>query len=205
MKEKVLGYRIARNLLGPIYRLLYHPKVIGAEKIPKEGSILLCGNHRHVFDQLPVLISTRRTVHYMAKKEYFDGKNAWFFKMVGCIPVDRSIHDENAKSRALNVLKEGGAIGIFPEGTRNKTIGTKDEVLLLPFKFGVVSMAKKTDATIVPFGLMGDHTIKNKNLTLIFGEPFKVGDMTLEEANKKLENSIRELAIQASKGCEKNE
>ena len=66
-------------------------------------------------------------------------------------------------------------------------------------------MAKKTDATIVPFGLMGDHTIKNKNLTLIFGEPFKVGDMTLEEANKKLENSIRELAIQASKGREKNE
>ena len=203
-KEKTLGYRIARTLLGPIYKICYHPKVVGAEKIPKEGAILLCGNHRHVFDQLPVLISTRRTVHYMAKKEYFDGKNAWFFKMVGCIPVDRSIHDESAKSRALNVLKEGGAIGIFPEGTRNKTIGTKDEVLLLPFKFGAVSMAKKTDATIVPFGLMGDHTIKNKNLTLVFGEPFKVGEMTLEEANKKLEEIIRELAIRASKGSGKH-
>lgn len=204
-KEKVLGYRIARTLLGPLYRILYHPKVIGAEKIPKDGAILLCGNHRHVFDQLPVLISTKRTVHYLAKKEYFDGKTAWFFKLVGCIPVDRTIHDENAKGRALNVLKDGGAIGIFPEGTRNKTIGTKDEVLLLPFKFGAVSMAKKTDATIVPFGLMGDHTIKNKNLTLIFGEPFKVGDMDLEEANKKLESIIRELVIKAAKGSEKNE
>lgn len=199
-KEKEFGFKFAKVLLSPIYKLCYHPKVIGASKIPKDGPILLCGNHRHVLDQMPVLISTKRVVHYMAKKEYFTGKLAWFFKMVGCIPVDRSIHDESAKTRALNVLKNNGAIGIFPEGTRNKTIGTKDEVLLLPFKFGAVSMAKKTDATIVPFGLMGDHTVKNKNLTLVFGEPFKVGDMTLEVANKKLEESIRALALKAEKG-----
>lgn len=176
---------------------MYHPIIIGKEYIPKKGPIIICGNHRHAFDQFPVLVSTRRTVHYMAKKEYFDGHGAWFFKLVGCIPVDRSIHDEKAKTRALNILKNGGAIGIFPEGTRNKTIGTKDEVILLPFKFGAVSMAKKTDATIVPFGLIGDHTVKNKNLTLIFGKPFKVGNMTLEEANKLLEEKIKTLVMKA--------
>lgn len=196
-KENGFGYQLARFFLSPIYKLMYHPIIIGKEYIPKEGPIIICGNHRHAFDQFPVLVSTRRTVHYMAKKEYFDGHGAWFFKLVGCIPVDRSIHDEKAKARALNILKNGGAIGIFPEGTRNKTIGTKGEVILLPFKFGAVSMAKKTDATIVPFGLMGDHTIKNKNLTLIFGKPFKVGNMTLEEANKLLEEKIKTLVMKA--------
>ena len=198
-KESNVGYYIFRALLKPIYMLLYRPKIIGKENVPKKGPVLFCGNHRHVNDQCPVLASTRLPVHYMAKKEYFDGKFAWFFKFAGCIPVDRSIHDEAAKERALNVLKNNGAIGIFPEGTRNKTIGTKDEVLLLPFKFGAVSMAKKTDATIVPFGIMGDHTVNNKNLTLVFGKPFKVGDMNLEEANNYLKEQITELVLEAEK------
>ena len=131
-KESNVGYYICRTLLKPIYILLYRPKIIGKENIPQKGPVLFCGNHRHVLDQCPVLATTKLPVHYMAKKEYFDGKMAWFFKLSGCISVNRAIHDETAKERALNILKNGGAIGIFPEGTRNKTIGTKDEVLLIP-------------------------------------------------------------------------
>jgi len=79
----------------------------------------------------------------MAKKEYFDSKFSFIFKLAGCIPVNRQIKDTAATEAALSILKKGGAIGIFPEGTRNKT----DE-FLLPFKFGAVSMASKTNATI---------------------------------------------------------
>ena len=57
---------------------------------------------------------------------------------------------ENAKSEAREVLNAGGAVGIFPEGTRNKTFGTKDEVDLLPFKYGAVKMAMETNAEIIP-------------------------------------------------------
>ena len=95
---------------------------------PKKGALIVCANHKHVMDQCPILISPKRMVHYMAKKEYFDGKFAWFFKASGCIPVNRSIKDTDAKNRALNLLKAGYAVGLFPEGTRNKT---KD--FLLPF------------------------------------------------------------------------
>ena len=198
-KESNVGYYIFRTILKPIYWLLYHPKIVGKENIPKKGPVLFCGNHRHVLDQCPVLIATRLPVHYMAKKEYFDSKMAWFFKAVGCIPVNRQIHDEEAKERALNVLRNNGAIGIFPEGTRNKTIGTKDEVLLLPFKFGAVSMAKKTDATIVPFGIMGSHKVFNRNLICVFGKPIKVGEKTLEEANELLRMEIEKLVLEAEK------
>lgn len=136
----------------------------------------------------------------MAKKEYFDGKMAWFFKMAGCISVNRSIKDEKAKEQAIDVLKDNGAIGLFPEGTRNKT-----KEFLLPFKFGAVSMAQKTNATIVPFGLTGDYKFRSKNLTIRFGKPFKVGDMTLEEANKKLYNEIGRLMKENLKDEKRNQ
>ena len=105
-----------------------------------------------------------------AKKEYFDGKFAWFFKLAGCIPVDRSIHDDAAKAAALEVLNLDGAVGLFPEGTRNKT----NDKFLLDFKFGTVSMAQKTGATIVPCGLTGDYKFWSKNLMFRVGKPFKV-------------------------------
>lgn len=187
-----IGYCLLTPLMRVLFRIYYNPKIINKEVIPKEGPILIVGNHKHIYDQCLTIMATKRVIHYMAKKEYFDGKMAWFFKLVGCIPVDRSIKDHNATEKALSVLKNNGAIGLFPEGTRNKT----KDVFLLPFKFGTVSMAKKTNATIVPFGLTGDYKFRSKNLTIRYGTPFKVGDMDLEEANNKLYQEVESLMKQ---------
>ena len=177
-KDKMYMYRFLKPVLGLIFKLYYNPTIIGKENILKEGSILIVGNHKHLFDQCLAIIATKRPIHYMAKKEYFEGKFAWFFKMVGCIPVDRSRKDENAKKKALEVLNNGYALGLFPEGTRNKT-----EQFLLPFKYGAVSMANKTDSYLVPFGITGDYKFRSKNLMIRFGKPFKADD-DLEKANK---------------------
>lgn len=184
-----IGYSLLTPIMRVLFRFYYNPKIINKEVIPKEGPILIVGNHKHIYDQCLTIMATKRVIHYMAKKEYFDGKMAWFFKLVGCIPVDRSIKDHNATEKALKVLNSGGAIGLFPEGTRNKT----KDVFLLPFKFGTVSMAKKTNATIIPFGLTGDYKFRSKNLTIRYGTPFKVGDMDLEDANKKLYEEVERL------------
>lgn len=182
-------YKFGKVILGPIFKFYYNPKIIGKENIPKEGSIVIAGNHKHLYDQCLTILATKRGIHYMAKKEYFDDKKvAWFFKGTGCISVDRQNKDEKAKKLAIEVLKDGGAIGIFPEGTRNRT-----KEILLPFKFGAVSMASKTDSYIVPFGITGDYKFRSKNLTIKYGKPFKIGNMTLQEANEKLYKEVKKL------------
>lgn len=189
MNKMPILYKVGRIILRPFFKWYYNPTIVGKENIPKKGAILIVGNHKHLYDQCLSIISTKRFIKYMAKKEYFDNKKTrWFFKSVGCISVNRSIHDKEAKEKAIETLKNGGAIGLFPEGTRNKT-----KEFLLPFKFGAVSMAKKTDAYLVPFGITGDYVFRSKNLIIKYGKPFKVTDIKLEEANKLLYDTVKNL------------
>ena len=181
------GYRLLTPLMRILFRLYYNPKIINKEFIPKEGSIVIASNHKHLFDQCLTIMATKRPINYMAKKEYFDGKLAWFFKFVGCIPVDRGKKDENSKKCALSVLSRGGAIGIFPEGTRNRN----KKKVLLDFKFGAVSLAKKSDSYIIPCAVTGDYKFRSKNLIIQYGKPFKVDD--LGEANDRLYKTIENL------------
>lgn len=200
-KEVPFLYKFGKFILSPVFKLYYNPKIIGKDNIPLDGPILIVGNHKHVYDQFSTIIATKRGIHYMAKKEYFDKKiSRWIFKSVGCIPVNRENKDNEAVESALSVLKDGGAIGLFPEGTRNKT-----DKFLLPFKYGAVSMAKKTGALIVPFGLTGDYKFRSKHLTIRYGKPFKIGDMTLKEANDKLYKEIEKLMKENLKSSDVNE
>ena len=186
--EKMIWYKIAKPILGTIYKLWYNPKVIGAENIPTDGPIVVAGNHIHIMDQCNVIIATKRKLHYMAKKEYFDGKFAFFFKSVGCIPVDRSKKDGNAVSKALEVLNSGNAIGIFPEGTRNRT---NEE--LLKFRYGAVKIAKLSNSKIIPFAIKGGYRIFRKGLNIEFGEPIDVSKMEIEEANEYVRDVVLKL------------
>ncbi len=190
-EEREVGYKFLTPFMRPLFRFYYNPKIIGAENIPQDCALVIAGNHKHVYDQCLTIMATKRVIHYMAKKEYFEGKLAPFFRLVGCIPVDRSRKDISSAMSAMKVLKKGGAIGIFPEGTRNKT-----EDFLLRFKTGAVAMAKKSDAYILPFGLTGDWKFRSKDLTVRFGKPFKVGDMTVQEANEKLYHEVESLMLE---------
>ncbi|MDD2409555.1 MAG: lysophospholipid acyltransferase family protein [Bacilli bacterium] len=199
-EKHIKGYNFLKGILGFLFKVCYQPKYYNKEFIPNNGPIIIAGNHMHLFDQNLVILSTKRMVHYMAKIEYFqDNKKAWFFKMAGCIPVNREIKDEEAKSSAMEVLNNGYALGVFPEGTRNKI-----DAFLLPFKFGVVSMAQKSGASIIPCAITGEYKVWKRNyLNIRFGKPFKVPkDMDLKIANDKLFEEISNLKREGLKGIE---
>lgn len=189
-------YKVVRFIGRPIYKIVFRPKYYGVDNIPSEGAVILAGNHTNNLDAAMMIGAPKRIVHMMAKKELFSSKiSNYFFRSMGCISVNRSIHDENAKSEAIDVLKNNEVLGIFPEGTVNKTLYKDNEQLLLPFKYGAVSFAKKTNAYIVPFAINGKYKIFSKDLKITFGKPYKVtGD--LESENEKLMNIVSKMILE---------
>ena len=129
-KEKYFLYRILRFIFNPFFRLYFSPEIIGAEKIKKEGSLLLVGNHIHALDPILVDACTNRVVHALAKSELFEGLFGFFFKSIGAIPVylDAPKNPEALKS-AIDFLNKDSIVNVSPEAARNYT----NEVLL-PFK-----------------------------------------------------------------------
>ena len=162
---KYIAYRIIKFILKPIFIIIYRPKYIGRENIPSSGPVILAGNHTHNLDAVIMISGPKRIVHMMSKKELFDKFfKRLFFRSMACIPVDRSIHDESAKNEAIKVLKNNEVLGIFPEGTVNKT-----NDIVMPFKYGAVSFAKKTNSLIVPFSITGKYKIGgNIKNTIVF-------------------------------------
>ncbi len=89
----------------------------------------------------------------------------------------------NLANVLLRIL--GGAVGIFPEGTRNRT-----NQELLKFKYGAVKIAKKTNTPIIPFAIKGNYKPFRKGLSIEFGKPVNISKMEVEEANNYIKNEV---------------
>lgn len=189
MKKNYL-YGFLRPFLSRLFKIWYHPTIIGSENIPKDGRLIVAGNHIHIFDPILVGSSTKRRMYSLAKKELFDSGFGFFFRAVGCIPIDRKQKNEESKQKIIDCLNEENMIYIAPEGTRNKT-----DKLLLDFKYGAVSFAKKTNTKIVPYGITGEYKFRSKNLKIVFDEPIDFKDLSVQESNELLYNKVKKLLI----------
>jgi 1-acyl-sn-glycerol-3-phosphate acyltransferase len=181
-------YRFIKLIATPFIYILYRPKIVNKHLIPKDGCIVMSGNHVQALDPILLVMSTKRGIRFLAKKELHRGPLKYILDGVGAIPVDRQKGDSKAREHAVEILKDNQALAVFPEGTRNRT---KEK--LLPFKFGAVSFAKKTNALIVPFAIVGRFKLIGGKLKIVYGEPFSIEDMELEDANKLLYQKISDL------------
>ena len=119
MPNNHLSFSILKNVTAPFVKLKYKLQVENSSIVPKNGPIIICSNHLHKRDQLSVFYSIDRIVHYMAKKEYFFHQpTKALYKLWGAVPTDRE-NGKDAMRICEELLKQGEAIGIFPEGTRN--------------------------------------------------------------------------------------
>ena len=178
-KDK-LFYKIVKPPVKLLFKLVFRPEIIGLENIPSDGRILLAGNHTKWLDPVLLVIATSRQVHFLAKEELFHGITKFIVKGMGCVPVNRKIHDKNALESTYEFLEKDLCIGIFPEGTINRTDDT-----ILPFKMGAVKACSKTNTKLIPFIITGKYKAFRKGIKLEFLKPIKVGK-DLEKENKKL-------------------
>lgn len=183
MKDVIL-YRITRPLIKVFMKIFFRPTYIGTELIPTDVNFILAGNHTSYLDPLLLMSSTNKTIHFLAKDSLAKGIKGLLFRSMGIIPVNRKIHDKNALKTAEEELLNKKVIGIFPEGTINRT----DEVTI-SFKIGAVKMAQDTDTLLVPFTITGKYKLFRKSVTIEFYSPYKVReDLTIE--NEKLRGFI---------------
>lgn len=192
MNKSPFIYQIGRTILGPIFKFYYHPVIKGKENLQISGSKIIASNHIHLYDQCHSIISTKEFITFMAKKEYFDSKKTrWFFSSVGCIPVDRTKKDDEAVKSALDVLNNGGNVGIFPEGTRN---GFKEE------KINEIYEYFKSD---IEYNTFAKKIVKNKPseinylIKLVENEKISKDEFldNIDNSNKYLQDLLKKKVI----------
>lgn len=176
--ETPIYWLLRYGSLGPLVNLVYTPWIEGAENIPKTGAAILAPNHLSFIDSIVMPLATSRRVTFLAKAEYFEGKGVKgfltrkFFRSVGQIPVERgTARASNALSAAAKVLRNGGLIALYPEGTRSPT------GMLYKGRTGVARLALENQVPVIPIGLHGTREIQppDRNIPRLGRVGIKVG------------------------------
>ena len=161
--------------------------VIGEENVPKDVPVLYIGNHRSYFDILITYIRVPRPTGYIAKKEMlrYPLLSNWM-KNLHCLFLDRKDIKQGLKTilTAIEKVKSGISICIFPEGTRNRVNDT-----FMEFHEGSFKIAEKTGCPIIPMSINNsaqifeDHIpkIKKAHVVLEYGKPIYPAELSKEE------------------------
>lgn len=175
------------NFCAFIFRIFmylrFNLKIKGKSNIPNKGKVILVANHQSNYDFISLAIGTKRNVHFMAKNNLFKGVLKLILNKVEAIPVKRNENNKLAFSKALEVLNRGEVVGLFPEGTFNKT-----EELLGEFKTGAIRLALESGAPIIPITIIGPY--KRNKLQIIIDKPFKITSNIIDKENNKLRKTI---------------
>ena len=185
-------------VLAQILRLLYRIEVKGLENLPRNG-VLLCPNHASDLD--PVLIGIclpiNYRLHFMAKEELF--KNpilGWIIRKLGGFPVSRGNNDIQAVKTAIQVLKAGDNLLIFPEGTvvRNG-VGYVDG-LPAHAKSGVAMIGVRTGAKLIPVFMDGEKKLFHRT-RIIFGDPYEPAYTGRHGTSEEMQKIADDILVQA--------
>jgi 1-acyl-sn-glycerol-3-phosphate acyltransferase len=161
-----------RGVAIPYMKLVYALKIEGAENIPETGPVIIAPNHKSFWDAFFVAAATRRPIRFMGKNELFEGRAGKLLIRLGAFPVRRGASDAAAIETAREILRDGGLLALFPEGTR-----VRDPTILGKPHKGAARLALETGATIVPCAITGTEKLfagplpRPGRVRVSFGEP----------------------------------
>ena len=167
---------VLRHIVGPYLRHRYELTVHHEDRFPQSGPVLLAPNHLGLLDG-PLLGATApRMLHQLGKIEAFHGLQGFMLHRAGQIAVDRTTYDVRAIRRSIQVLRDGRALSVYPEGTR----GPGD---FRRIRTGVAYLAMVTGAPILPVALLGTRLPggdvelfppRGSRVHVVYGESFTV-------------------------------
>ena len=143
-------YAVIRALATAVMRTWFRVRVSGAEHIPAHGGVIVAPNHKNFLDPFFIGIVAHRHVRFMAKVELFKGPLAWLFLRLGAFPIRRGEADAEALDTAAAILRAGGLVVVFPEGTRVEAA----DALGAP-RHGAGRLAVETGAPVIPAAITG--------------------------------------------------
>ena len=180
-------YYVGHLLSRALFRLLGHWQVHGRENVPQTGGAVIAANHVSYLDPPAVGSGLKRNCYYMGKKELFRIPIfAPLIRLCGCFPVDRDKQDKAAVRAAVNLLKEGNLLAIFPEGGRSPD-GTLQEAGI-----GAALIANRAGVPIVPAVVRGTYEalptgakwLRRADVSVTYGEPMPSTSPDGKKANK---------------------
>jgi len=195
-------YRLFRWLMLALGRLFLGFEIHGEERVPGKGPLVVAANHHRFFDPVFVSMAVPRRLQWMAKKELFVFPLYKFFIFIGAFPVDREGGGRSALRAALEYLREGWALGMFPEGTRQRE-GASGEA-----KSGVVMLTVRGEAPVLPVLVDRVPTLgarlRGAKLNVYIGNPITIdntlrGGVAYREAADRILDTIYALPEQYAK------
>ena len=149
-------YRFARFLLKIVFKIRYKLVIHGNTNLP-ETPLIICANHINLWDPILLAIIFDRPIRFMAKKELFENKFLGFLlEKFGAFPVDRDNVNIKTIKDAIKLVKDNEVLGIFPEGTRVKTVSEEN------MKTGVAMIASRAGADVIPVFINSDYKFRSK-------------------------------------------
>jgi glycerol-3-phosphate dehydrogenase (NAD(P)+) len=153
-----LLYSIARAFLVPFFLVYFRLDRIGREHARVDRGLIVAANHRSFLDPFVIgaLLPWRRPIHYIAKVELFEKRwQGWILNRLGAYPVRRGEADEETVATSAAILARGGAVCIFPEGTR-----IRRGSLAAPHR-GVGRLALESGASVIPVAVVGSEHVRD--------------------------------------------
>lgn len=153
-------YEFLKVIFSAIFFTFFRYRVTGRENLPKQGGYIIAANHLSLWDPPLVATPIPAHLHYMAKQELFQiPVFSTIIRGLGAFPVRRATADRLAIRTAINLLKAGEIVGIFPEGTRSKT-----GKLQKP-EAGLELIASKAGVPVIPVAIIGTNLLfRNGNV-----------------------------------------
>jgi 1-acyl-sn-glycerol-3-phosphate acyltransferase len=168
-QRMTLWYLLGYSLSKALAKTFFNYRVIGAENMIEEGPCIIAANHCSYLDPPLVGVACKRAIHYLARKSLLDIPVLGpILPELNVIPVDQKNADRSALMGAIRVVRNGGAVLIFPEGTRSH------DGKLQPAQPGIGMIAAKTGAPVVPVRISGSYDAFPKGARVPQSAPVKV-------------------------------